>query len=284
MMSNKEHTDSDKPYKINFPDSLTYNIGYHLLRPMIESRIDYYIKENGLAEYLSQIKRKTIIPDSFTQHDSLKGSGKTALCGQNISAIIYKFSYTDDSKQIISEMLKNTLQEIKFKLGESIIKELNYAIDGMQEGGERIIILMDQKGIPKEQYYVKLVSVDSTYPASVNNLLTFNNIIEDYEGTVNKFRCGDTVSIKYNIRELDGKTILQDQRLQFTIGQNQAPLAIELGTINMRQDMVRSIIAPLELFTNFDKPENFNETNIKLVDITAIKTLQHPQEKKNPDN
>ena len=107
----------------------------------------------------------------------MKGSGKTAVCGQNISAIIYKFSYTDNSKEILSEMLKNTLQEIQFKLGDSIIKELNYAIDGMKEGGERIIILTDQEGIPKEQYYIKLVSVDSTYPDSINNLLTFLTVL-----------------------------------------------------------------------------------------------------------
>ncbi|QLK50644.1 FKBP-type peptidyl-prolyl cis-trans isomerase [Ehrlichia ruminantium] len=282
IMSDKEHIDNSKPYHISFPNSFTYNLGYKLLRPIIESRIDHYIKENGLAEYLSQIKRKTIIEDLFTQHDYIKGSGKTALCGQNISAIIYKFSYTDNSKEILSEVLKNTLQEIQFKLGDSIIKEINYAIDGMKEGGERIVILTDQKGIPKEQYYIKLVSVNSTYPDSINNLLIFSSIIESYEGIVNKFRCGDTVSIKYDVRELNGNTILQDQELKFTIGKNEVPLAIELGVINMRQDMARHIIAPLELLTNFDKPDNFDEYKIKLIDITYINQPQPIQKNAKP--
>ena len=268
-ITNNEHKTHDKPYKIINKSSLTHNIGYSLLRPIIESRVDYYIEKNGLTEYLEQLKRKTIIPDSFKMQDIVEGNGKKALCGQNISVVIYKFSY-NNSQNILSQALINTPQEVQLKLGESTIKELNYTIEGMQEGGERIIILTDKEGNLKEQYYAKLVSVDSQYDEEINNLLLFNNIIEDYEGNVYKIRCGDKVNIKYSIRESNGKVILKDQELEFTIGENQVPLAIELGVINMRSDMTRSVITHPQLLTNFDKPENFDENSIKIIDISII--------------
>ena len=265
--SNETH---GKPYKITLKSSLTQNIGYSLLRPIIEARIDYYIQKNGLTEYLENLKHKIIKPDSFKIHDITKGKGTKALCGQDISVIIHKFSYSDDSKNVLTQALTNVLQEIKLKLGESIIKELNYTIEDMEEGGERLVILTDEEGNLKEQYYIKLISVDSTYPDGTNDLLIFNNIIEDYEGNVYKIRCGDNVNIKYSIRESNGKVILKDQELEVTIGKNQVPLAIELGLINMRSDTARSIIAPPQLFTNFNKPENFDENSIKIIDISIV--------------
>ncbi|ABD45448.1 FKBP-type peptidyl-prolyl cis-trans isomerase family protein [Ehrlichia chaffeensis str. Heartland] len=266
-----QHTNlSNKPYKINVNHSLTHIIGYDLLRPIIESRIDYYIKINGLVDYLEHIKHKTIKPDLFKIHDIVEGNGKKALCGQNISAIIHKFLYDSESKNILSQALKNIPQEVTFKLGESIIKELNYTIAGMEEEGERIIILTDQEGNLKEQYYVKLISINSSYPDEVNDILIFNNTIENYEGTVNKIHCGDSVSVKYTVRESNGKVLLEDQELKVEIGKNEAPLAIELGLINMRSDMTRSMIVSPKLFTNFEKPENFDENSIKIIDMNII--------------
>ncbi|MGN7618543.1 MAG: hypothetical protein ACTJLM_00675 [Ehrlichia sp.] len=241
------HETHDKSYKITPKNSFTHNIGYYLLRPIIESRVDYYIQKNGLTEYLEHLKHKIVKPDLFKIHELTEGNGIKALCGQNVSVVIYKFSYSN-SKNILTQASTNALQETKFKLGESIIKELNYAIEEMREGGERIVILKDEEGNLKEQYYIKLVSVDSTYPDVANDLLIFSNIIEDYEGDVYKIRCGDRVNARYSIRESNGKVILKDQELEFTIGENQAPLAVELGLINMRSDMTRSIIALPQLF------------------------------------
>ncbi|AHC39343.1 hypothetical protein [Ehrlichia muris] len=265
------HTDNpSKPYKINANHSLTHTIGYQLLRPIIESRIDYYIKVNGLVDYLEHIKHKIIKPDLFKIHDIVEGNGKKVLCGQNISATIHKFVYDPNNKNTFSQALTNIPQEVTFKLGESIIKELNYTIEGMEEEGQRIIILTDQEGNFKEQYYVKLISIDSSYPDEANDILIFNNVIENYEGTVNKIRCGDSINVRYSIRESNGKVILEDQELKVDVGKNEAPLAIELGLINMRSDMTRSIIVSPKLFTNFEKIENFDENSIKIIDISII--------------
>ncbi|AAZ68603.1 FKBP-type peptidyl-prolyl cis-trans isomerase [Ehrlichia canis] len=270
-MLNKQDTNNHtKAYKININNSLTHMIGYDLLKPLIEARIDYYIKKNGLVDYLENIKHKIIKPDLFKAYDIADGNGKKVLCGQNISAVVYKFSHNTDSKNIISQTLKNIPQEVTFNLGESIVKELNYTIEGMEEEGQRIIILTDEENNLKEQYYVKLTSINSSYPDEINDMLIFNNTIEDYKGTINKIRCGDSVKVRYDIRESNGKIILENQELKVDIGKNQVPLAIELGIINMRSDMTRSIIASPKLFTNFEKLEHFDENNIKIIDISII--------------
>ncbi|QXK91830.1 FKBP-type peptidyl-prolyl cis-trans isomerase [Neoehrlichia mikurensis] len=256
---------SKKPYEI-FPsdNSVTYQIGYKILRPIIEARIDYYIKKHGLEEYLHKIKSKIYKKTNFTFYDIRQGNGKMVVCGQDISVIIYKISNTTTTN--IENIINNFPNPENIRLGSHSVPELNYAIDGMQENGERIVTINSGKN--HGNYYIKVITNKSNNIQGIKNLLTFNNVIKNYKGTVNTIRCGDTVSIKYTIRNSHGTPILNDLKAHFTVGKGQVPLALELSVINMTSDHTRSAIIPPELLKDFKNQIDLN--NIKIIDLQVI--------------
>ncbi|KJV69020.1 FKBP-type peptidyl-prolyl cis-trans isomerase [Candidatus Neoehrlichia procyonis] len=254
-----------KPYEIFFPsNSITYQIGYKILRPIIESRVDYYIKKHGLEEYLRNTKSKVHKKANFTFYDLTQGNGKTVICGQDISVIIYKISNTITTN--IKDIINNFPNPENIKLGSHNIQELNYAIDRMQEGGERIVTINSGKN--SGNYYVKLIANKSNNLQNIQNILIFNNAIKNYNGIVNTIRCSDTVSVKYTVRNAQGKPIISDHVAHFTVGKGQVPISLELSVINMESDHTRAVIVPPDFLQDFKS--QIDQKDIKIIDLQII--------------
>jgi len=91
-----------------------------------------------------------------------------------------------------------------------------------------------------------------------------------FDNLTNKFgkkvKCGDEISIKYSIRKHNGELQIENQAVQFKVGDKKVPLAIELGVIGMRAGNNRTVIAPPDVLT--PDGEMFDKENISIIDLS----------------
>ena len=262
---------TDKPYRVSITDngSPAYKIGALILRPIIEARIDRYISEQGLAEYLRDAASAASPEENFRLIDLEEGEGREVLCGQKVSAMILHFPM--DSQEIVDPLqaarkISGSTQPVSFRLGAHEIKEINYALAGMRRGGSRIVtVTRDEEG-KSDSYYVHLTSVDDKVPEAhdIRNLMSFDKRDTSIKEAATEARCGDAVSVKYTIKDVRGKVLVEDQVVDFIIGNRSVPIVLELGVVGLRSDSRRSIIAPPELLSGFD--QTVDKRGVKIID------------------
>lgn len=268
----------DKGYEINnLNDGIIQTIAFSLLKPILEARIDYYIEKHGLLDYLKKIKKQKESKDLVNFYDISYGNGKKAICGSKVSLQIYKLlNYNNiiDKEQYLQKFMNlNTNPISEHKIGEE--KELDSGIIGMKEGGERVILInhainnkADANISDKKSYYVKLLSVKTEPPSSIDNLMIF----DDANPTSNiPVMCGDEVEINYSVRKYNGELFTDNQSTRFKVGDGKVPLAIELGVLEMQKGGKRTIISPPDLLITTDdmivgdiKPDKKNVAIIHL--------------------
>ncbi|WP_333023371.1 FKBP-type peptidyl-prolyl cis-trans isomerase [Wolbachia endosymbiont of Pentidionis agamae] len=236
--------------------SLAQIIAHNFIKPVIDSAFDRYVKKNGLTEYLNEVKEE----DAITFSDITEGYGKKAYCGQKVLLKIHEISGTF--------LFQNQNSDTIWEIGKSKSKELDSGIIGMKEGGERVIVIStDENGKTNlVSYYVKLIEIKDPYPDSVDNLMIFDNL----PSRGKKVKCGDNISIKYNIRKYNGEPTIENQILNFRVGDAQAPLAFQLGVIGMTTSSNRTVISPPDMLTAGGSIliENIDKKNISILEFT----------------
>lgn len=229
--------------------SIINTISSYIILPIIESRIDFYLKNSGVITHLEKNKYDNKI--IYTK-DIIEGSGESVLCGQIVSIVI--------------EDIDNSIKEEKtIKIGTDYFQFLNIGLIGMKENGKRLIVIPSKisermTGIKnkKKSYEITLKKVISHYIKSTKDILIFENIIGDRQAVM----CGDEVILKYNIKNSKGHEIKKDI-LSFKVGSGKAPLALELGVIEMVPGSKRTILSPPDLLNS-----DFLENQINIIDLT----------------
>lgn len=271
----KEET--DKGYEINnLNDGIIQTIAFSLLKPILEARIDYYIEKHGLLDYLQKIKKQKEFKDLVNFYDISYGNGKKALCGSKVSLQVYKLLNYDNivnKEQYLQKFMNlNVNPTFERKIGEE--KELDLGIIGMKEGGERVILIVDNAEISdKKSYYVKLLSVKTESPSSVDNLMIFDDA--NYTSGM-PVMCGDEVEVNYSVRKHNGELFTDNQFARFKVGDGKVPLAIELGVLKMQEGGKRTIISPPDLLTTIDDMVVGNirpdEKNVAIINLSVIQS------------
>ncbi|MFV9838546.1 MAG: hypothetical protein AB8U44_00770 [Aaplasma endosymbiont of Hyalomma asiaticum] len=269
-------TDRDnKYYSLNISDSgsLGYRVGAIILRPIIESRIDSYIREQGLWEYLENLKLQMPPKSSFSYSDVQEGTGPKVLCGQKVTAHIVSTqtggtekSTTDNLNDKIASIVNGGgLLPISFQVGTHDVSEVNYGLLGMQKDTSRIIVVDSEKF--SGSHYVNLISIDSSGPSEevMNRFMVFDRTKPKENKAVSVFRCGDEVSIMYNVRDASGNILISRKAETFKIGARTVPAALDLAAVDLRSDSMRSVIVPPELMHDFDNIPG--DANIKIIDV-----------------
>ncbi|MGN7661102.1 MAG: hypothetical protein ACTJLK_00535 [Anaplasma sp.] len=274
-----EDASTGKPYSITTLDDSSpaaYKLGALIFRPMIEERLDRYIREQGLEEHLRDVTFRMPPKEKFHSIDLEQGEGPAALCGQKISATVSYFptdgyrDTVDPSK--IMERIKLGVKPVNFKLGSHKVQELNHAIVGMRKGGSRVINVTAGKNTGG--HYVQLLSIDDEVAES---LAMADLIIFDQKkpsgsmGPVAVTHCGDKVSITYSIRDIRGKVLQKEKRVDFVVGDRQVPIVLEVSTLGLRSDSIRSIIVPQELLSGFG--EDVEENCAVVVDVQVAQSV-----------
>ncbi|WP_025263948.1 FKBP-type peptidyl-prolyl cis-trans isomerase [Wolbachia endosymbiont of Onchocerca volvulus] len=256
----------DKLYEISTThNSLVQTIAYYLVKPILESAFDRYIKKYGITEYLEEITQQKREENMISFYEITEGNGSKALCGQEVLLQVYKISNN------LAIPLLNQVSNVTFKIGQNNSKELSLGTIGMKEGGERVITVNSTTNNTEasiSSYYVKLLEVKDKYPDLVNNMMIFDDLIDK---TGKQVKCGDEISIKYSIMRHNGKYIIKNQTTQLKVGDKKVPLAIELGVIGMRAFNKRTIISPPELLNITDsmsiKDIGFDKEHISIIHL-----------------
>lgn len=250
----------DKLYEVNtVHEGLVQTMVYYLIKPILESALDRYIEKNGLVEHLKEMQQHTEV-NSVNFYEIAEGNGNKALCGQKVSLMMRKISNVNIASFQDSE--------VTLEIGKDKLKDVGLGIIGMKEGGERVVLINDnKKGI--NSYYVKLIEVKDKYPDSISNLMIFDNLTNRAGKKVN---CGDEISVKYSIRKYNGELLVENKTVQFKIGNRKVPLTIELGVIGMRAGNNRTIISPPDALAFDDdmliQDLNLDEKNISIIDLS----------------
>ncbi len=227
--------------ELEINNNIIKTISSHIIVPIIEWRIDYNLNKSGIINNI----KKTFYDNKLLKIDDIsKGDGKSVLCGQRILIEIK----TED----------NRIQEKIIILGTSKIRTLNIGIIGMKEGGKRKITVPNKFSEKLTKYEVTLKKILNHHPITIENLLIFENIKNHRKALM----CGDEVSIRYKVRNINGKQISENS-ISFKIGEGKVPLAFELGTIEMMPGNERTIISPSDLLD-----ENFPKDQISIIDLS----------------
>lgn len=236
----------DRPYEMNAThEGLVQTVAHYLIKPLLESAFDRYIEKNGLAEYLEEMKQQTEV-DLVNFYEIAEGEGSKAFCGQQVSLQMHKM--------FGGNILPFQTSDVTLEIGRD---KLSLGVIGMKEGGERVVLVNDDnKNV--DSYYVKLIEVKNKYPDSINNLMIFDNLTNKFG---KKVKCGDEISIKYSIRKHNGELQIENQAVQFKVGDKKVPLAIELGVIGMKAGNNRTVIAPPDVLDG-------DEENISIIDLS----------------
>jgi hypothetical protein len=265
----------DKLYEINATHGgIVQTIAYYLVKPIVESALDCYIEKHGLAEYLEGVTQQTE-EQSINFYEITEGNGNEAFCGQEILLQMYKIP----SNNLATPPLLNQASDMTLKIGQDNLKEMSLGVIGMKEGGERVITvnnLTNNNNMNFNSYYVKLIEIKDQYPSSMNNLMIFNNSVSNSGKQV---KCGEKISVSYNIRQHNGEFIIKNRTVQFKIGDRKVPLAIELGVIGMRAGNNRVIISPPDLLNITEnmliKDIDFNKENVSIIDLSIEQEIQN---------
>ena len=274
---------AEKPYRTfsSNTESLGYKLGATILRPLVESRIDKYLKDQGMEEYLLELKSRAFPVIGFSFIDVESGEGPEAVCGQEVSAIVISVPVSDAvsgsasvlkavSKQLLRKLPASAVKESlnprmpiseeiapsTLKIGTHEIPEVNYSLAGMRKNGSRVVTVTDMDGNAVSHHYILVKSINNA--GYLTNAMKGFMIFDKGNSAPRKTpvtiaRCGDKVSVTYKIRDLNGDLVTQGTTGEFTIGAREVPLAFDLGAIDLRSDVARSIIVPPEFFKGFNK-------------------------------
>ena len=272
IVANSKDSDN-KYYSLSISDSgsLGYRVGATILRPIIESRIDSYIREQGLWEYLESLKLQMPPKSSFSYSDVQEGTGPKVLCGQKVTATIVSTQtggtekVTDNLDDKIASIVNGGGLHTSFRVGTHGVAEVNYGLLGMQKDTGRIIVVDSKKF--SGSHYVNLISIDSSGPGEevMERFMVFDRTKPKENRTVSIFRCGDEVSVMYNIRDSAGNVLVSSKAATFKIGARTVPVALDLAAVDLKSDSIRSVIVPPELMHDFDNIPS--DSSVKIIDV-----------------
>ena len=239
---------------INSESNLVKAIASYITLPIIEARIDFYLKNTGIITYLEENKYDNKI---LNIEDVKEGEGKEVLCGEEVLVDLIEISEGGITKNIDNQ---------KIKIGINELQALNIALIGMKKGGERNIIIpkdASNRLIGKDNttvmYTIKLKEIKSYHINDTKNLLIFDEI----KGNEKAVMCGESVSLKYVAKNRKGEEIKQGN-LTFQVGSGKVPLAFELGVIEMVPGSKRSVITPPSLIQD----KNFPKDEVTILDLS----------------
>ena len=265
---------TEKPYRLSITEnaSVGYRIGATILRPLLEARIDSYIKEQGLEEYFENLKANMPQKSNFSVNEMERGTGPGAVCGQLVSAIVINMpklpenSWKNTSE--ISKLLAQSTTTELFRIGTHSIRELNSAMLGLRRGGGRVILI--HSGENAGSVFVNLSSIESPVPSEnvMERFMVFDRTIPSSKNTATVVRCGEQVSVMYNIRDHRGVILAKEQTANFTIGERTVPIALDLAAVDLQSNVIRSVIVPPELLDGFENLED--KSNIKILDMWMV--------------
>lgn len=260
----------NRPYRLSLTDNVSvgYKIGATILRPLLEARIDSYIKEQGLEEYFENLKATMPQKSNFSFNELDEGTGPGAVCGQLVTAVVINMPKSPegswkDANEISKLLSQNTTTEL-FRIGTHPIRELNSAILGLKPGGGRVVLIHSGKNAGS--VFINLSSVESQKPSEevLERFMVFDRENHDSKGAPSIARCGDQVSVKYNIRDHRGIILVKGQTANFVIGERTVPAALDLASVGLQSNSIRSVIVPPELLEDF---ENLDKSSIKILDL-----------------
>lgn len=262
---------ADRPYKLSITEnaSVGYKIGATILRPLLEARIDSYIKEQGLEEYFENLKANMPQKSNFSVNEMERGTGPGAVCGQLVTATVISMpklppgNVRKNTSEISKLLAQSTTTEL-FRIGTHAIKELNSALLGLRRGGGRVILI--HGGENAGSVFVNLVSIESPEPTEdvMERFMVFDKVNPDGKGTSAVARCGEKVSVMYNVRDHRGAVLAKEQTADFVIGERTVPVALDLAAVDLQSNIKRSVIVPPELLDGF---EDLDKNSIKILDL-----------------
>ncbi|NUY39223.1 peptidylprolyl isomerase [Wolbachia endosymbiont of Litomosoides brasiliensis] len=260
----------DKLYEINAAHSgWVQTVAYYLVKPILESALDRYIKKHGLTEYLKETIQQKIEENSINFYEITEGSGSKAFCGQEVVLQMYKISNNLATPLPLSKQV----YDVTLTIGQdNNQREVSSGVIGMKEGGERVITvnnIANKNKMNFNSYYVKLIEVKDKYPDSANSMMIFNELINK---TGKQAKCGDRISVKYSLMRYDGEYMIKDQTVQFKVGDKKVPLAMDLGVIGMKEGNNRTIISPPELLNVTDdmliEDIDFDKESVSIISLS----------------
>ncbi|MDD9362024.1 MAG: FKBP-type peptidyl-prolyl cis-trans isomerase, partial [Anaplasma sp.] len=87
----------------------------------------------------------------------------------------------------------------------------------------------------------------------------------DYKKPITVSRCGDKVSVMYNVRDASGNAVYENLKAEFTIGTRQVPIALDLAAVDLQSDSIRSVIVPPDLLAGLST--DFDNSTIKILEL-----------------
>ncbi|WP_249549143.1 FKBP-type peptidyl-prolyl cis-trans isomerase, partial [Anaplasma phagocytophilum] len=275
LTENEARYNADKPYSLSMENSnsLGYRLGASLIRPILEARIDQYIKDQGLEDYFKNLTLKLPPKVSFSFNDMQEGNGSSAVCGQVVTAMVIQSSASDQEKigtlspAELAEKVKNSVSYVNFQLGTHEVSALNQGMIGMRANGSRVVTLNNDEDA--RSYYVNLTSIDSSEPtaSALERFMVFDKVRTDYDykKPITVSRCGDKVSVMYNVRDASGNAVYENLKAEFTIGTRQVPIALDLAAVDLQSDSIRSVIVPPDLLAGLST--DFDNSTIKILEL-----------------
>ncbi|KJV66421.1 hypothetical protein AB9K21_03710 [Anaplasma phagocytophilum] len=277
LTENEARYTADKPYSLSVENSnsLGYRIGVSLIRPILEARIDQYIKDQGLEDYFKSLTLKLPPKVSFSFNDVQEGQGSSVVCGQMVTAVVVQSSASDHEKigtlsqTELAERVKNSVLHLNFQLGTHEVPALNQGMIGMRADGSRVVTL--NNGGDALSYYVNLTSIDSSEPSAsaLERFMVFDKVRTDYDykEPITVSRCGDKVSVVYNVRDASGNVLYENLKAKFTVGARQVPIALDLAAVDLQSDSMRSVIVPPDLLAGLSMDADFDNSTIKILEL-----------------
>jgi FKBP-type peptidyl-prolyl cis-trans isomerase len=245
--------------------------------PIVEGKVRQAMVQEGIIA--------PTLRDSIKIKDITRGSGEPIQCGASIQ---YHYSVILKAhNQLVFSSKTDNGKPLKEKLGAGSLPELvSDAMVGMMQGGKRGIQVPGSttpyaKQIPSTsqkpgdqnvEYTIELLGdgTASNPPSNESALQQFDSVI----GTGDPMLCGQSVSITYTVKAVDGKPILEEQHATFKLGEGVLMQGIEAGVLHMRKGGARTLIIPPALTvirgskdTGLPKGISLTKNQVVLVDV-----------------
>jgi FKBP-type peptidyl-prolyl cis-trans isomerase len=204
----------------------------------------------------------------LTVKDLKNGSGPRSLCGQE--AVIKYSVKSPDGGSIKEDIPLKLIVGDKTELGG-----VGVAIVGMKKGGYRRVLaprvrlgkkLQDELIKNLVAIDIELLSISPKVPNSVAKYRQFDDYISDAKKSI---RCGDIVSISFNIESTNGKKLFSssshNKPFVLKLGDTKVPYGINKAVELMKPGSKRMVIMPPEYLNNiYGNQTSFLPAGIKL--------------------
>lgn len=236
------------PFKVEAKDndSVISNMTVNIINKVLDNpngRVIFEGLVNKMVTNYHGALGEDIIHKEFIAKDMIAGTGKTALCGDEVT-ITYSIS---QSSEKTSAANLQTMTKTLFIGKQDLNKSLENGLIGMKEKGQRKILYNEEEILKKnaaerkKDFLLADVTLDK-----INQKLTEENdwgIFVDKNSFAvigPKIMCGDTVESYYKIRDIKGKVMYdskeKNHKVIFEIGSKKTPQKISNGLMGLVKD------------------------------------------------